>query len=189
MRKIVVFNLITLDGFFAGEDGNIDWHNVDDEFNKFAIEQTAEFGGIIFGKTTYKMFEEYWPGELTNPNTSEDDRKIAQMIDDVWKFVYSKSLKEVTWKNTNLLHKIDPEEVRKWKEYDGKDLAIFGSGEIVQQFTNLGLIDEYRLMVNPVILGKGKPLFANVNEMHKLKLTNSREFKNGNVLLTYQPTK
>ncbi len=77
MRKIVVFNLISLDGYFAGEDGNIDWHNTDDEFNQFAIEQTSQFGGIIFGRTTYKMFEEYWPTALKDPKTSPDDRKIA----------------------------------------------------------------------------------------------------------------
>ncbi len=195
MRKIVVFNLISVDGFFAGENGDISWHQVDAEFDKFAVEQTASFGGIIFGHTTYKMFEEFWPKVAQTGNwpdgnpAGEDDKKIAHMIDDAWKFVYSKSRKEVTWKNTNLLHEIDPEEVRKWKEYDGRDLVIFGSGEIVQQFTNLGLIDEYRLLVNPIILGRGKPMFANIKEKLDLKLLSSREFKNGNVLLTYQPVK
>jgi dihydrofolate reductase len=189
MRKIIVFNMITLDGYFADENGNIDWHQVDDEFNEFAVEQTAEFGGIIFGKTTYQMFEEYWPAELKNPKTSSEDRKIAQMIDDTWKLVFSKTLKEVTWNNSKLYHEIDPEEVKHWKEYDGKDMVIMGSGTIVQQFTNLGLIDEYRLMVNPIVLGEGKPLFDNLKEKLDLKLLKSREFKNGNVLLYYEPKK
>src|SRR6478735_7940561 len=98
MRKIIVFNLLSLDGFFAGEDGNIDWHQVDEEFNKFAIEQTASFGGLIFGKTTYKIFEDFWPkiletGKYPDGKTAadDDDLKIAKIIDDVWKFVYSKS--------------------------------------------------------------------------------------------------
>lgn len=192
MRKIVVFNLLSVDGYFAGDDGNIDWHQVDDEFNTFAVEQTSEFGGIIFGKTTYQLFESYWPQTLKDPQdlpagrqASDDDRKIAQMIDETWKLVFSKSLKEVTWKHAKLYHDIDPEEVKQWKQYDGKDLVIFGSGTIVQQFTNLDLIDEYRLLINPVILGKGKSMFADVNDMHKLKLVNTRAFKNGNVLLTY----
>jgi dihydrofolate reductase len=189
MRKIVVFNLVTLDGYFAGADGNIDWHNVDDEFNQFAIEQTAEFGGIIFGRTTYKIFEDYWPTALKDPKTSDDDRKVAQIIDDTWKIVFSKSLKEVSWKNSQLYFEIDPEEVKRWKQYDGKDIAIFGSGTVVQQFANLGLVDEYRLLVNPVILGAGKPMFENVKDMHKLKLINTRNFKNGNVLLIYEPAK
>jgi len=186
-RKIIVFNLVSLDGYFAGVDGNIDWHQVDDEFNQFAIEQTSQFGGIIFGRTTYKIFEEYWPVVLKDPKTSDDDRKIAQIIDDTWKIVFSKSLKEVTWKNSKLCSEIDPEEVKSWKQYDGKDMVIFGSGTIVQQFINLGLVDEYRLLVNPIILGDGKPMFENVKDKHKLQLITTRTFKNGNVLLCYQP--
>lgn len=194
MRKIVVFNLISLDGFFAGEDGNIDWHNVDDEFNKFAVEQTQTFGAIIFGKTTYKLFEEFWPGAVNDPKMSPEDREIAKTIDDMEKIVFSKSLQEVTWKNSKLFHDIDPEEVRKWKSHstspgsNDKDMVIFGSGTIVQQFVNLGLIDEYRLLVNPIILGKGKPMFKDVEQV-KLKLINTRTFGNGNVLFTYEPVK
>lgn len=187
MRKIIVFNLITLDGYFAGEDGNIDWHQVDDEFNEFAIEQTGQFGGLIFGKTTYQIFEDFWPKAVNDPKMSKEDRKVAQIIDDIRKIVFSKSLKEVTWKNSELYHDIDPEVVKQWKKDDGRDLAIFGSGTIVQQFTNLGLIDEYRLLLNPIVLGKGKPMFANLNEKLSFKLTNTRPFKNGNVLLTYVP--
>jgi len=191
MRKIVVFNLISLDGYFAGEDGNIDWHNVDDEFNDFAVEHTAEFGTIIFGRTTYKMFEEFWPtllasGSVAGQPASPEDMKIAEIIDDVEKIVFSKSLQEVTWKNSKLFHEIDPEEVKKWKAGDGKPMAIFGSGTIVQAFAKLGLVDEYRLLLNPIILGKGKSLFKDVDEV-KLQLINTRTFKNGNVLLYYQP--
>lgn len=186
MRKIVVFNLVSLDGYFAGEDGDISWHNVDDEFNKFAIEQTSQFGGIIFGRTTYQLFEDFWPKALKDPKTSPDDRKIAQIIDDTWKLVFSKSIKEVTWRNSNLFHKIDSREIKKWKEIQGRDLVVFGSGTIVQQFANLGLIDEYRLLVNPIILGHGKPIFKDVNKI-KLNLLKTRNFRNGNVLLYYQP--
>lgn len=147
----------------------------------------CKFGGIIFGKTTYKMFEEFWPKAIKDPKTPGDDRKIAQIIDDVWKIVFSKSLKEVTWKNSKLYHDIDPKEVSQWKKYQGGDLVIFGSGTIVQQFTNLGLVDEYRLLVNPIVLGKGKPMFANMKDKVNLKLVKTREFKNGNVLLYYAP--
>lgn len=183
-----MFNLVSLDGYFAGEDGNIDWHLVDDEFNQFAVEETKSFGGFIFGRTTYQLFESYWPGEAKNPNASSDDREIAQSIDDGWKFVFSKTLtdKDITWKNTKLLHEVNASEVTGWKHMDGKDLVIYGSGQIVQEFTKHGLIDEYRVMVNPVVLGKGKPLFT---DPLKLTLLSSREFKNGNVLLTYEPKK
>lgn len=188
MRKIVVFNLISVDGFFAGEDGSIDWHMVDDEFNKFAVEHTKEFGAIIFGKTTYQLFEDFWPKALHDPKMSPEDLEVAKTIDDVEKIVISKSLTEVTWKNTKLFHEINPEEIKKWKEGDGKPMVIFGSGTIVQQMSNLGLIDEYRLLVNPIILGNGKPMFKDVS-MQKLKLINTRTFGNGNVLLTYEPLK
>ncbi len=188
MRKIVVFNLISLDGYFAGEDGNIDWHNVDSEFNDFAVEHTADFGTLIFGHTTYKMFEEFWPQAINDPKLSPEDHKIGQIINDVEKIVFSKTLDKVTWKNVKLFHDIDPEEVKKWKEQDGKPMAIFGSGTIVQAFTKLGLIDEYRLMVNPIILGKGKPMFQNVDQL-KLTLLNTKVFGNGNILLTYEPVK
>lgn len=186
MRKIIVFNLLSLDGYFAGVDGNIDWHNVDDEFNDFAVTQTKTFGTIIFGKTTYKMFEEYWPVALKDPTTSSDDRQIAQTINNIEKIVFSKSIEKVEWNNTKLLHEINPEEINKWKEMDGAPMVIFGSGTIVQQMTELGLIDEYRIMINPVILGEGKSMFEKV-PMQKLKLADTKIFKSGNVLLTYVP--
>ncbi len=186
MRKIIVFNLISLDGYFARENGDIDWHNVDEEFNDFAVEHTAEFGTIIFGHTTYKLFEEFWPKAITDSTLSPEDHKIAQIIDDVEKIVFSKTLKEVTWKNSKLFHDIDKKEVKKWKQEEGKPMAIFGSGTIVQEFTRLGLVDEYRLLLNPIILGKGKPMFKDVDQM-KLKLLSTKTFGNGNVLLCYQP--
>ena len=109
------------------------------------------------------------------------------------KIVFSKTLKEVKdgllWKNVKVLPEIKTEEIIKMKEHEGGDIAIFGSGTIVQQFTNLGLIDEYRLIVNPLILGSGKPLFKNIKNKLNLKLLNTRTFKNGNVLLCYEPTK
>lgn len=188
MRKIVMFNLVSLDGYFAGKDGNIDWHNVDAEFNDFAVEQTKSFGGIIFGRTTYQLFENFWPKAAHDPKLSEEDREIGKTIDEVSKIVYSTSLSEVTWQNTTLYHEIKAEEVIKLKERLGNDIVIFGSGTIVQKMTELGLIDEYRVLVNPVVLGEGKRLFGPNNRV-KLNLLATRTFKNGNVLLTYIPHK
>ncbi|TXI34618.1 MAG: dihydrofolate reductase [Niabella sp.] len=186
MRKIVLFNLISIDGYFAGIDGDISWHNVDDEFNEFAIEHTKTFGTIIFGRTTYKMFEEYWPKALIDPATSDADRQIAQTIDDMTKIVFSKTLTETTWNNSKIFHEINAEDIKAWKELEGKDAVIFGSGTIAKQLANLNQIDEYRLMVNPVILGEGKNMFENLGKKN-LKLTDIKRFKNGNVLLTYLP--
>lgn len=193
MRKIVVFNLVSVDGFFAGPKGNIDWHNVDDEFNKFAVEQTQTFGTIIFGRTTYQLFESFWPKAPKDPKMSKDDILIADIINNIEKIVFSKTLKNVeekeNWKHVRLYKKIVPEEIKKLKQQKGKNMAIFGSGTIVQAMTNLDLIDEYRLLVNPVILGNGKPLFKDINNKLNLKLIKTRTFRNGNVLLCYQPSK
>lgn len=187
MRKVIVFNLITLDGYFAGEDGNIDWHHVDAEFNDFAVEQTRTFSTIIFGLTTYKIFEEFWPKAVHDPKMSKEDREIAKIIDDAPKIVFSKSLKKVTWKNTTLLHEIDPKEIEKLKSEKGGDIFILGSGTVVKAMTELNLIDEYRLLINPVILGKGKSMFEGLKKKLELTLIDTRPFKNGNVLVTYVP--
>src|SRR5258708_36157805 len=108
MKKIIMFNLVSIDGYFAGPNGEIDWHNVDDEFNKFAVEQTQTFGAIIFGRTTYQLFESFWPNAITDPNLSPEDHKIGQIIDDAEKIVFSTTLQKVTWKNSRLFKKIDP---------------------------------------------------------------------------------
>ena len=188
MRKIIVFNLLSLDGFYAGIEGNIDWHHVDDEFNKFAVKQTKSFGAIIFGRVTYKIFEDFWPAAVSDPKMSAEDHEIAKTIDDIEKIVFSKSLDKVTWKNTKLFSEIDSKEVLKWKAEEGNDMVIFGSGKIVQQMTKLGLIDEYRFLINPIVLGEGKEMFEGVGKF-ELKLLSTHTFGNGNVLLTYEPIK
>jgi dihydrofolate reductase len=185
MRKIIAFNLVTIDGFFAGPNGEIDWHNYDDEMGMYSIEQMKSLGGLIFGRTTYELMASYWP-------TSEGVKSepvVAGIMNNIPKVVFSKTLKEVkdgpVWKNVMVFHEIKKEEIIKLKEQKGKDIAIFGSGTIIQQFMKLGLIDEYRLVVNPLILGNGKPLFKDITE--KLKLIGTKVFKNGNVLLFYKP--
>ena len=177
--------MISLDGYFTDSNGGIDWHTVDDEFNRFAIEQLESCDTILFGRVTYKMFEDYWPDAAKDPQTGPDDLKIASYINDAIKIVFSKTLESVTWQNSQLKAKISTDEIRKLKAATGKNIVIFGSGTIVQQLTNLGLIDEYRLMISPIILGSGKALFNNVHKMPNLKLLEARSFANGNVLLRY----
>ncbi|HEV8340242.1 MAG TPA: dihydrofolate reductase family protein [bacterium] len=187
MRKIIMFNLVSVDGFFAGPDGNIDWHVVDDEFNKAAVEMIKPFDTIVFGRVTYQLFESYWPNAAKDPATSKEDRIIANKINEMNKIVFSKTLTGVQWENARLLKEIVPEELARMKQESGKDMVIYGSGTIVRQLTNLGLVDEYRVLVNPVVLGKGKPLFTDVNRVN-LRLVGTKTFSSGNVLLDYQPT-
>ena len=189
MRKIIVFDLVTLDGLFAGPSGEIDWHNYDDEMGTHSVEQLKSIGALIFGQTTYELMASYWP----TPDGVKSEPVVAGIMNNIPKIVFSETLKEVEdgplWKNVTVFHEIKPEEIIKMKEQEGGDIAIFGSGTIVQQFTNLGLIDEYRLIVNPLILGNGKPLFKDIKNKLNLKLLNTRVFKNGNVLLCYKPAR
>jgi dihydrofolate reductase len=187
MRKIVMFNLVSVDGLFAGTKGEIDWHNYDDEMGTHSVEQLKSLGALIFGQTTYELMASYWP----TPDGITSEPVVAGIMNTIPKIVFSETLKEVEdgplWKNVTVFHEIKPGEIIKMKEQEGGDIAIFGSGTIVQQLTNLGLIDEYRLIVNPLILGNGKPLFRDIQNKLNLKLLNTRVFKNGNVLLCYQP--
>ena len=172
--------MISADGFFAGTDGDISWHNVDAEFNEFAIDQLSnEAGMLMFGRITYDLMASYWPLE----EMLKDDPIVAGLMNGAEKIVFSKSMDKAAWNNTKIIKEINPEEIWKMKQGEGKDIFIFGSGQIAQEFTKLGLIDEYRLIINPVVLGAGKPLFA---DPFKLKLLKFREFKNGNVLVYYK---
>lgn len=185
MKKIIVFNLVTVDGYFCGPNGEIDWHNVDKEFNQFAIEQLGEAGCLIFGRVTYGVMYPFWPNAAKNPKMSDNDITVAKLMNSLPKVVFSKTMDKVEWENTKLMKEINPVEINRLKQEAKKDVFIFGSGKIVQEFANLGLIDEYRLMVNPIILANGKLLFKDVKDKTGLKFLQSREFKNGNVLLSY----
>jgi dihydrofolate reductase len=189
MKKITVFNHVTVDGFFAGPNGEIDWFKVikkDDEWDAYTHRQAQPGNTLIFGHTTYEMMKSYWP----TPDAIKSDPGMAKAVDESPKIVFSKTLESVEegphWKNIRLFHEIKPEDIRKLKEK--QDMTILGSGTIVQQFANLGLIDECSLVVVPIVLGAGKPLFKDAKTMN-LKLLEAKTFKNGIVLLRYQKEK
>jgi len=188
MRKIIVFNFVTVDGFFAGLNGEIDWHNYDVEMSAYSMEQMRSLGALIFGHTTYDLMHSYWP----TPEGIKSEPVVAGIMNGIPKIVFSKTLPEVkdgaVWKNVKILREIKTADILELKKQGGGDVAIFGSGTIVQQFADLGLIDEYRLIINPLILGNGKSLFKDVKKMN-LKLIKTKVFENGNVLLCYQPAK
>jgi dihydrofolate reductase len=187
MRKVLLSNLVTLDGFFAGPKGELDWHIVDEEFNQYAIDLLSKVDALLFGRVTYQLMADYWPAAATNPATPKSDLEIADKMNNLPKIVFSKTLQKVEWKNTRLVKENIAEEISKIKEQPGKDMVIFGSGSIVSTFMQLGLIDEYRIIVNPVVLGNGKPLFKGINDKQNLKLVKTRVFGSGVVILYYQP--
>jgi dihydrofolate reductase len=181
MRKIIVQEMVTVDGFFAGPNGEIDWHVVDAEFQEYAIAMLNSVDTILFGRITYDIMVNFWPTSAA---------REAERMNNLSKIVFSRSPVQNLWNDTaKVLSEIVPEDFIKMKQEEGKDIVILGSGQIVSAFTQLGLIDEYRLLVNPVVLGKGKSLFVGLNNRPTFKLVSTKTFNSGNVALCYEPVK
>jgi dihydrofolate reductase len=183
MRKLFVFNLVTLDGYFEGPNRDISWHNVDAEFNEYAVAMLNSADTLLFGRVTYDLMAGYWP----TADAIKNDPIVAEKMNSLPKIVFSRTLEKTAWHNTRLVKGNVEEEIKKMKTQPGKDMALLGSGTIVTECAQSGLIDEYRIMVNPVVLGNGKPLFKGIRDRLNLELLTSRTFKSGNVLLCYQP--
>ncbi|MFZ2804368.1 MAG: dihydrofolate reductase family protein [Patescibacteria group bacterium] len=181
MRKIIVQEMLSVDGFFCGPNGEIDWHNVDAEFNKTAVAFLDTLDTLLFGRVTYELMASYWPTEAA----LTDDPHVASRMNALHKVYFSKEPEKMPWNNSTMLGEINADEIRKMKEAPGKDIAIFGSGKIIEQLMPMGVIDEFRFMINPVILGKGRTIFSTLEKTTKLKLLRTKEFTNGNVLLEY----
>src|SRR6266581_6735367 len=185
MRKIIVFDNVTLDGFMAGPNGELDWAIRDDEITQYTKDGQDSTDTFLFGRMTYEMMASFWP----TPAAESMNPVYANLLNNAPKIVFSKTLEKAEWKNTRVVKELNKEEILKMKQQPGKNMMIFGSGTIVEQLSNLGLIDEYQLMVNPVILGKGKPFFKDIKDRINLKLVKTKMFSNGIVLLQYQPIK
>jgi dihydrofolate reductase len=184
MRKLIVFNSISLDGYFTDENGDMSWaHNSDTEFNTFVEDNSKGGGELIFGRITYELMAGYWP----SPDAIKNDPVVAENINNLPKVVFSKTMNNVSWNNTRLVKDNMLAEIRKMKKESGKDMVIMGSGNIVSQLSREHLIDEYQIVIIPVVLGGGRTLFEGVKDNLKLKLINSRAFTNGNVFLCYKP--
>ena len=194
-RKILVFDRVSADGYFAASDGNLNWAVPDDALDRMGVEGSDKVDTMLFGRRTYEMFESFWPGVRKKGMDAEDPhtagRKpptlmaMARWINDTTKLVFSRTRQEVTWKNSRLMHDVDPRAIKDLKNEPGKDIIIFGSGSIVSQLTEHGLIDEYRLIVNPVLLGSGQSLVRGIGQSTRLHLEDAKTFESGNVMLRY----
>jgi len=184
MRKLIVFNHVTLDGYFADVNGDMSWaHKQDAEWNAFAAENASGGGVLVFGRITYELMAGFWP----TPFAIENMPTVAEGMNSMPKVVFSRTLNEAAWNNTKLVKGDIAAEMRKMKKEPGEDMAILGSGSIVSQLAQEGLIDEYQIAVNNIVLGKGRTMFDGIKEKLTLKLTKTRTFGNGNVLLCYEP--
>jgi dihydrofolate reductase len=184
MRKLIVFNSVTLDGYFTDTAGDMSWaHKHDAEWNSFLNGNASGDGTLLFGRKTYELMASYWP----TPMAMKNDPVVAEGMNKLPKVVFSRTLDKATWSNTKLVKDDLAAAVRKMKSEPGNVLVILGSGSIVSQLAQEGLIDEFQIALNPIVLGKGKTLFEGVKNKLNLQLTNSRTFQNGNVFLCYAP--
>jgi dihydrofolate reductase len=185
MRKLIVFNHVTLDGYFTDRNGDMSWaHSKDDaELNAFVAENASGGGQLLFGRITYELMASYWP----TPIALKNDPVVAEGMNRMSKVVFSKTLDRVSWSNTKLVKGDLASEVRKMKSEPGTGMAILGSGSIVSQLAPEDLIDEYQVVVNPIVLGEGRTMFDDIKGRLNLKLTKTRIFGSGKVYLCYEP--
>jgi dihydrofolate reductase len=184
MRKVHVFDNVSLDGFFVDAHGDMSWaHKHDDEWNAFASSNASGNAALLFGRVTYQMMAAFWP----TPQAAEMLPAVAAGMNASEKIVFSRTLDSVSWQNTTLVKGDLVAEVTRLKQQPGPDLVILGSGSLVSQLTEARLIDEYQLVVNPVVLGRGRPLFETVTDRRTLVLRKTRSFRNGCIVLWYEP--
>ncbi len=183
MGKLAVFNFASLDGYYKGLYEDISWHRHGAEENAYAAEGLEAGGMLLFGRVTYEMMAGFWP----TAEAMKRDPVVAEAMNKADKVVFSKSLKRAEWSHTRLVGGDLFEAVRNMKRAPGQAMTLLGSGSIAAQLAGQGLIDEYQIMVDPVVLGAGTPIFKGLERKLDLRLTGTRVFKSGVVLLSYAP--
>jgi dihydrofolate reductase len=196
MRRIVMFNQVGVDGSFSDAEGGLGWAKQDPQIQRDAAGSTNGFDTILFGRRTYEMFAAFWPHvgpSSPNPHGSgplpPEMLAMADMLNASQKVVYSRTLEKATWRNTRIEPALDADAVQAMKRGSGKDIIVFGSGTIVSQLTEHGLIDEYQIVVNPIALASGKPLFAALGRDARFELLGAKAYPSGIAMLRYGPAK
>jgi len=185
MAKLSAFNNISLDGYFSGKNGEFSWakSHMDPEFNAFVAGNSQLGGTIVLGRVTYELMASYWP----TTQAMKNDPVVADGMNKASKLVFSRTLSSAPWNNTRLVKSDPVEEIRRLKKESAADMVILGSGSIVSQLAQAGLIDEFQIVMNPVILGAGRTMFDGLTRSVGLKLTKNRIFPSGNAFLCYEP--
>lgn len=196
-RRIVMFNQVSADGYFAAPDGNLNWVVQEPKVYQEGVASLPQVDTMLFGRKTYEMFESFWPHALDDSKTApdphapgkrtEEAREMAVWINESPKLVISKSRQSVTWKNSKLLRSFEPRAIEALKKESGGDIMVFGSGSIVAQLSQHRLIDDYLFVVMPVLLGQGRVMLDSSDARLSLKLRSAKSFDSGVVLLHYIP--
>jgi dihydrofolate reductase len=184
MRKIVLFMSVSVDGYMEGPGRDLSWQRVDDELHRHFNQELEAMGGFLDGRVTWELMAGFWPTADSDPASTQPMAEFAGIWRDMPKIVFSRTLERAGW-NTTILREVDPEQIRRLKAEPGGDLAL-GGADLAAAFLRHGLVDEVRLYVHPVVLGRGKPLFPRSDTMTDLRLAEIRRFGNGVVLLHYQ---
>ncbi len=184
MAQLTSFTFLTLNGFYKGPGNDISWHQHGGEEAQFSVDSLKGHNTLIFGRKTYQLMASFWP----TPMAAQAFPEVADGMNKASKIVFSKTLKKVNWENTRILRGNLVNAVKKLKSTSTSDLTILGSGQLVTQLAAARLIDKFIIMIDPVALGKGTPLFQGIYKKLDLKLTSTQTFKSGILLLTYQPT-
>jgi dihydrofolate reductase len=182
VRRIFAFIMTTLDGYYEGPNQEFDFWVTDEEFDEFSVEQLDEVDTLLFGRVTYEGMAAYWPTRAAE----QENPEVAARMNGLGKVVVSRTLDEADWTGTRIVRDDVAGELTALKQQPGKDIAILGSPQLTESLLRMGLVDELRVMVNPVILGAGKSLFRTARDRIGLKLLKARRFDSGNVLLHYQ---
>ncbi|MDD5185823.1 MAG: dihydrofolate reductase family protein [Paludibacter sp.] len=186
MRKLIFFMHTSLDGFVAGLKGEMDWINIDETMFDFVATMTDKADSALYGRVTYEMMQSYWPNAGEQPNASKHDKEHSAWYNKVSKIVLSKTISEKGLDNTTVIGDQLADKINKIKNQDGKNILIFGSPTASHSLLSQGLIDEFWLFVNPILLGQGIPLFKGVTETTKLKLIETKTFSSGVIALHYE---
>ena len=182
MRKLTAYNFLSLNGFYKGPNEDTNWHTHGEEEARYSEESLAQGNTLLFGRKTYEMMVSFWP----TPQARELFPKVAEGMNNAEKIVFSRTLFEPEWENTQVISGDIVDQIHELKRSPGKDMTILGSGSIISLFTDHNLIDEYQFMIDPVAIPDGTPVFINIKQNLDLQLTSSKIFNSGVVLLHYQ---
>jgi len=185
MRKIISFMHISLDGFVAGPNGEMNWIKLDEELFDYIGKRIGETDTALYGRATYEMMENYWPTAGDKPNASNHDIKHSKWYNKAHKVVLSKTMKDANLTNTTIISENLSGNINKLKQQAGSEILLFGSPTLTHALIQEDLIDGYWLFVNPIILGQGVPLFVDIKSKTKLKLLTTRQFTSGVIELNY----
>lgn len=191
MRKLIISMNVTLDGFMSGPDCELDWHfkSWTQEMGDTLCSELAKADTILLGRVTYNAMAKYWPAKVADPTCRGEDFAFANMMNSYTKIVFSKTITSTQWNNSKLADGNPEDQINLLKKKPGKDIIVYGSGRLVSSLIKSALVDEYQLWLHPVVLGKGKPLFKNLQSRVYMKMVKIKTFSSGVAVLYYQTNK